>query len=203
MGQIDQFTNSKSVSVCFKEAKNFSSEGLLRGLIVPHAGYIYSGSIAASGYKLLKPKNYKKVIILGFYHGSPEEHSVKVQIPLIRYILGKNIPIEEKYINSPISFNPDQTTLVVASSDLSHYHPLDEANLIDHQSIEAILSQNIKKIYRKVDACGLFPILSLTELSLKFNWIPQLIDYNTSAAVTSDTSHVVGYGCIGYFQKND
>lgn len=202
MGIIEDFTGSKSVTACFQAAvlKNFA--GKLKGLIVPHAGYIYSGSVAAAGYRLLKKGSYNRVIIIGFYHGGRKEHSVKIQIPLIKYVLGKKIKIEEKYIDKIIDLKVQDQTLVVASSDLSHYQPLLLAKVLDKQTITAILSRDEKKICREVNACGIWPILTINRLAKKYNWQPSLIDYQTSASVTADESSVVGYACIGYFAQH-
>jgi len=202
MGIIDEFIASKSVKACFQEAVSKFFNEKLRGLIVPHAGYIYSGSVAATGYQLMKKGSYDRVMVIGFYHGGLEEHSVKIQIPLLKYILGEKIEIEEKYIDKIIDLELNDRTMVVASSDLSHYRPLTVAKILDEQTIKAILSRNEEKIYQKADACGIWPILTINRLAKKYNWQPKLLDYRTSADVTHDKSSVVGYGCIGYFEHN-
>ncbi len=202
MGIIEEFTGSKSVAACFREAVSKNFAGKLKGLIVPHAGYIYSGSVAAAGYRLMKKGGCKRVIIIGFYHGGPEEHSVKIQIPLIKHVLGEKIEIEEKYVNKIIDFKVKDQTIVIASSDLSHYQPLSVAKILDKQTIKAILSRDEEKICREADACGIWPILTINRLAKKYDWQPNLIDYRTSADVTSDESSVVGYGCIGYFAQH-
>mgnify|MGYP000897539731 CR=1 FL=1 len=200
MGIIDQFISSKSLSDCFSDALPMQIPGKLRALIVPHAGYIYSGSVAASGYRLMKAGDYDRVIIVGFYHGGAEEHSVKIQIPFIYYILGKNIIIEEKYVEQIINLYPDERTLVVASSDLSHYYPLPKANQLDRQSIDAILSLDESKIRRQTEACGLWPILTVNKLANRYHWQAQLIDYRTSAEASGDPTSVVGYASIAYYE---
>jgi predicted class III extradiol MEMO1 family dioxygenase len=200
MGIIEEFIRSKSIEDCFKGAVVKKFNGKLRGLIVPHAGYIYSGSIAAAGYRLMKKGNYNRVTVIGFYHGGTEEHSVKVQIPLIRYVLGEEIKIEEKYVDKIIDFEINTQTLVVASSDLSHYWPLKVAKVLDKQTIKVVLSRDEEKIYQKAEACGIWPILTINRLAQKYNWQPKLVDYRTSAEVTGDKNNVVGYGCIGYFE---
>ncbi|MFA4827393.1 MAG: AmmeMemoRadiSam system protein B [Candidatus Shapirobacteria bacterium] len=200
MGITDEFIASKSVGDCFREAVSKKFDGKLKGLIVPHAGYIYSGSVAAAGYRLMKKGDYDRVIVIGFYHGGMEEHSVKVQIPLIKYILGEEIKIEEKYIDKIINFEVNNRTMVVASSDLSHYQSLMVAKKLDERTIKAILSQDEEKICREANACGIWPILTINRLAKKYNWQPRLVDYRTSADVTSDKNNVVGYGCIGYFE---
>lgn len=201
MGVIEQFTNSKNVEDCFRDAVVTKFSGRrLRGLIVPHAGYIYSGSVAASAYRLMKPGDYDRVIVIGFYHGGPEEHSAKIQIPLIRHILGEKIAIEEKYVDDIIDLKIDSRTLVVASSDLSHYQPLPIANKLDHQTIDAILSRDEARIRRQADACGLWPILTVNKLANIYHWQPVLVDYHTSADASGDSSSVVGYASIAYYE---
>lgn len=205
MGIIDEFVNSKSVKDCFRDAVGVDpSIGPVRGLIVPHAGYIYSGSVAASGYKLLNYQlritNYELVKIIGFYHSGDKEneHSVKVQIPLIRYVLGK-VKIEEIYTDEILDLEVDSKTLVVASSDLSHYLPEEVARKVDERTIKAILSKDEEKIKREADACGLMPILTINRLANKYGWKAELVDYRTSGEVAGDYSAVVGYGCVAYF----
>ena len=200
MGIIDEFMASKGVEACFRESVLKKFDGKVRGLIVPHAGYIYSGSVAASGYRLMKKGDYDRVVVIGFNHGGVEEHSVKIQIPLIKYILGEEIRIEEKYVTKIIDLGVDDRTMVVASSDLSHYQPLMAAKKLDERTIGAVLTQDEEKIYREADACGIWPILTINRLAKKYGWQPKLIDYRTSADVTDDKSSVVGYGCVGYFE---
>lgn len=201
MGVIEQFTNSKSVADCFRDAVVKSFPGRLRGLIVPHAGYIYSGSVAAAGYRLMKSEDYDKVIVVGFYHGGPEEHSAKIQIPLIRHILGKKIAVAEKYVDRIVDLKIDDRILVVASSDLSHYQPLEIANVLDKRTIDAILSKDDTRIRRQANACGIWPILTINKLANTYNWQPVLVDYRTSADATGDASSVVGYACIAYYES--
>jgi len=200
MGITNEFIASKRVEDCFREAVSKKFDGKLRGLIVPHAGYVYSGRVAAAGYRLMKKGDYDRVMVIGFYHGGVEEHSIKVQMPLIRYVFGEEIEIEEKYVDKIIDLEVDGRTMVVASSDLSHYQPLMVAKKLDERTIGAVLSRDEEKIYRGADACGIWPILTINRLAKKYNWEPRLIDYRTSAEVTVDESSVVGYGCIGYFE---
>ncbi len=200
MDIIEQFTSSKSLPDCFSDARHTSLPGKLRALIVPHAGYIYSGSVAASGYLLMKPGDYDRVIIVGFYHGGAQEHSVKIQIPFIHYVFGKNVIIEEKYVDEIIDLHPDKRTLVVASSDLSHYYPLPQANQLDRQSIAAILSLDESRIRAQAEACGIWPILTVNKLANRYHWQAKLIDYRTSADASGDSTSVVGYASIAYYE---
>lgn len=196
---------SKPIEECFDEASGATKAMAgkkVKGLIVPHAGYIYSGTVAAAGYKLLKENDYNKVIILGFYHefDRNQEHSVKIQIPFIKHILGK-VEIEEKYCEEgPINLEAGEKTLVVASSDLSHYLPENEARKIDKKTIEAIVSMEEKRIVNEAEACGIMPILTINKIANIKKWKCELVDYKTSGEVTGDLEAVVGYGSFVYYE---
>ena len=161
-------------------------------IIAPHAGYIYSGPIAAYGYKAIQSKKYKTVVILAPSHFfgfngisiwpegsfvtplgsipvddifsqeliikvdkirvSPEvfskEHSLEVQLPFLQKVLGNNFKIVP-VIMGQISLDSCKQfakalkevmdkrdgILIVASTDLSHYHPYDEAVYIDKNTL--------------------------------------------------------------------
>src|SRR3989339_1418451 len=173
---------SKPVEECFGEAKikiqnskidlKFKDKKI-RALIVPHAGYVYSGVVAAMGYALLKYElqvtNCELIKIIGFYHGSDREseHSVKVQIPLIRYVLPE-AKIEEMYADEVLEVEVDGRMLVVASSDLSHYLSQEEAEKTDRRTIEGILGRDGMRIRQEADACGLMPVLTINRLANKY-----------------------------------
>lgn len=185
---------SKPIRECLEEAKEVRVKGKVRAMIVPHAGLVYSGVVAGAAYRLLKRDDYKKVVILGFYHGLTDEHSVEIQVPFIRYCLGE-VEIIKNYgelIN--LDRKVDGKTLVVASSDLSHYLPQKEAEKVDKRTIDSILSMNCDFL----EACGREPILKLNRLAKSRGWKPQLVDYKTSGEATGDYSQVVGYGAIIY-----
>lgn len=200
MGVIEEFTSSKRLGDCFKEAVKKKIRGRLRALIVPHAGYIYSGKVAAAGFRLMKKGDYDRVVVIGFYHGRGEEHSVKVQIPLIEYILGKGVVIEENYVEGMKEWRIGDRDLVVASSDLSHYEPIEKAERMDKKTIEAILSLDEDRIRKEAKACGLWPILNLNSLAKKKGWRAELIDYRTSAEASGERESVVGYAAIAYWE---
>ena len=220
--------------------------GKLRGLVVPHAGYIFSGIVAAKGFKQI-PKDIKTVIVIGpshhFYFKGASlpsythfktplgevkiskkvdslrknkifvnvsdklEHSIEVEIPFLQVLLGNDfelIPImtgnvdPEKLADVLLPLI-DKETLVIASSDLSHYYPYEIAYKIDKNCLEAIPSLNFSKM-RYCEACGKIPILTLMHLAKKLGWYGYLLDYRTSGDTAGNKQSVVGYASIGFFE---
>lgn len=198
---------SKPVKECIKESRvKRGFKGKIRGMIVPHAGYMYSGVVAAAAYRLLKRGDYDRAIIMGPLHGSVEnEHSVKVQIPFLEYMLGKieivtilhgldgDLTREVKELEKRV----DERTLVVASSDLSHYLRQEEAERTDQMTIKSIL--NMKADF--IEACGKEAILVINGLAKLKGWKPHLVDYKTSGEITGDFNSVVGYAGIVYIDN--
>ncbi len=230
------------------EKAPFKSYGRLRGLIVPHAGYMFSGEVAAHGFKQVDVTSVKKVIIVGpshheFFAGAsignythhqtplgsvkvseeanelikkgilaldtPHEHSVEVELPFLQVLLGS-----ENFEILPIvtcSTNPeelakvliehvDDNTLVVASSDLSHYHPYEEALKLDEKSLRAIMSWDFEAMGNECEACGKVPILTLMYIAREKGWFPKFIAYKNSGDVTGKDDAVVGYVAIGFYE---
>lgn len=246
-------------------------EGILRILIVPHAGYDYSGQVAASGFKQIESKDYSTVILLGSSHQAffqsavidendvwetplgqveinqdlaqkivdetqevsfsssahAQEHSLEVEIPFLQSVLSnfKIVPIllgetDENFLENlatVLSKNITPETLVVISTDLSHYPTHEIAKQVDRATIDSILSgdpekfenviaEQIQKDYSGLDtcACGEKAVKVGMILAQKLgegSW--ELIECANSGDVNiGDKSRVVGYGAIGYFLKN-
>ncbi|MEM3364229.1 MAG: AmmeMemoRadiSam system protein B [Candidatus Micrarchaeia archaeon] len=231
-----------------KNAKSPPVRGKLRGLIVPHAGYIYSGIVAAAGYKILKEHKdeYDDIILIGpshymtFYGAASvvsdvwetplgqvvmqpmagkqivplrephiPEHSLEVQVPFLQVcapnakifplLMGGSITPEE--MANDIYNRLTDRTLVIASSDLSHYHPYAEAVRIDSIANSAIPSLDIQRVKRDVEACGKSAILSVMYLAQHFHWKGVVLDYRNSGDTAGDKDSVVGYGCYGFFEE--
>ena len=161
--------------------------GKARGLVAPHAGYIYSGPIAAYGFKTIQGRRYKTVIVMGPTHRYPlrgasipnvagyktplgtvplspladtlrkskvftdvpqaheAEHSIEVELPFLQTVLGdfELVPIligeaDADEIAAAILEHLDDHTLIVASSDLSHYHDYEQAQQLDQHTAELV-----------------------------------------------------------------
>jgi len=89
-------------------------------------------------------------------------------------------------------------TLIVVSSDLSHYHPYAEARKIDAAANEAIPALDVERFASEAEACGKTAILALLYLARKHNWEGHLLDYQTSGDTAGDHSQVVGYGAYAF-----
>lgn len=147
-----------------------------------------------------------------------QEHSLEVELIFLQMIL-KDFEIVPILIGQPdgevltrlaekISQNLDQETLLVVSTDLSHYLPDEIASKTDRQTINIILTGNPEEFQNIPDlntrACGYLPILvALKTASLLKNLEFEEIKYANSADSSGDKSRVVGYAAIGAWEKED
>jgi len=232
----------------------------LAAIVVPHAGYVYSGHVAAQAYALLKGRPIQRVVVIapchidafgfssvfdgdaydtplgrvpvdtafvaklasmdkrvqrsGRGHGMVNgrgEHSLEVQLPFLQRVLKdfKLVPIvmgEQDYgtcralgvalaksIQGP-------GTLVVASSDLSHFHTYDKATQLDRKTLQALeewdylsMARNFER--RVWEACGGGPIVAAMIAAERLGATEaRVLKYANSGDVTGDKSSVVGYG---------
>lgn len=138
-----------------------------------------------------------------------EEHSIEVQIPFLQNILKntwKLIPIIAGSVsdyNIKIAANHlaeiiDDKTLIVISTDLSHYNDKDIAKKLDQKCIDSINSLNFDP---ECEACGEIGIKLLLEIAKQKNWKAEIIKYGDSEDITGDNSSVVGY-VSAVFMKN-
>ena len=240
---------SVAVDKYIKDSKEMKVKGKLQALIVPHAGYAYSGIVAGAGYKLLQQKlkegqKFRKVILLGpshfvGFHGAslskedfitplgivksgkekltaeeisdlPEahlkEHSLEVQLPFLQKVLGDfelypmvlgeqdNASILK--LAKVIEEFKDDNTLILISSDLSHYLAYDTAVKRDTQTLSNIRDGNMNDL----EACGYEPIRVLMQLAKNLGWISILLDYRNSGDTSGNKTQVVGYAAIAYVQ---
>lgn len=216
----------------------------IRAIIVPHAGYIYSGQTAAKAYALIKQQKdaINKVILIGpshhfYFEGCalPEcdqfssplgtieicdsdrqavkhhslvicsdrvhqaEHSLEVQLPFLQICLNQGLqltPIVTSHISAPdlaAIIDPlwDKETLLVVSSDLSHFHPYEEANQIDHETCNEI--EHYQSSITPEQACGSTGINALLLLAQKHRYPLHQLQQLNSGDTAGDKSRVVGY----------
>jgi AmmeMemoRadiSam system protein B/AmmeMemoRadiSam system protein A len=231
-------------------------------LVAPHAGYPYSGPVAAYSYAWLKGRKFDRVVVIapshyeafGFssvYDGgaystplgqvpvdrvfaqqlakmdssiklsglghtpSPDrpEHAIEVQLPFLQRVLGQFqlVPIvvgDQSYDAcralgmSLAKLIQKSNTLIVASSDLSHYHSYDEASRLDRKTLRAIgeydyfdLARNLE--LRVWEACGGGPIVAamIAAEQLGANQA-HVLHYANTGDTTGDGGRVVGYGAV-------
>jgi len=136
-----------------------------------------------------------------------KEHSLEVQVPFLQTMFKKFelIPLatgqDTKYTKIAKELNSilDEHTLIVVSTDLSHYFSQAQANNLDKSSIDFVLSQSSRDIKNEAEACGLEGILILNEIANMNKWKVELIDYRTSGDITGDHLKVVGYASFVYY----
>jgi AmmeMemoRadiSam system protein B len=130
-----------------------------------------------------------------------KEHSTEVQFPFIKHYLPNveiieliygDIQVQElAYIIFALLNNPQNA--VVISSDLSHFHNLDEANRLDNSCLKAVDTLNLLELNNGCEACGLIGIKAMIQVAKKLKLSSKILDYRTSANASRDESSVVGY----------
>lgn len=216
-----------------------------KALIVPHAGYVYSGPIAATAYARLRPwrDRYHRVVLLGPCHGvavsglalsgadafrtplgdvpldktaiaglaMPDitvieathkfEHSLEVHLPFLQTVLGRFslVPLvvgdaaPETVAAVLETLWGGSETLVVISSDLSHYLTYDDARHADSDTCRAIENFAARSIDRR-HACGATPIGGLLIVARRRGMRVTTLDLRNSGDTAGDRDAVVGYG---------
>lgn len=215
-----------------------------KAIIVPHAGYIYSGKTAAIAYARLLPYRalIKRVILLGPVHRVPvrglalpdteafltplgeieidqnaiasltgltqvvlsqaahsQEHSLEVQLPFLQTVLdsfklvplavGDATPAEVAEVLNVLWGGPE--TLIVISSDLSHYLPYGLAQSVDKETVQHILGMSTSLTHQQ--ACGATPVNGLILAAKHHHIKPILLDLCNSGDTAGDKGRVVGY----------
>jgi hypothetical protein len=247
-------TLKKDIKSYLKEASIPEISQKPLAIITPHAGYMYSGPVAAYAYKALTGYDYSTVVVISPSHrayfpfisvwpkGSYEtplgmidvdedlcerllksediqddthphtaEHALEIQLPFLQSVLKtfklcplimgrQDLSLCESLAESLHKNMKDpDNTLVVASSDLSHFHSSHTAENMDRQVANRIdafdisgLSLDFERAYS--EACGGGPILTaLLYAKLLSKTNAKVLRYAHSGHVTGDNSSVVGY----------
>ncbi|MBM3891208.1 MAG: AmmeMemoRadiSam system protein B [Verrucomicrobia bacterium] len=133
------------------------------------------------------------------------EHSGEVQVPflqktlkdfkLVSLVFGQADPAQAA---QSIATLLDEKTLLIASTDLSHYHPYDEAKAMDKRCVEAICNLDLDGIGQD-SACGRLPVLTLMHLAKTYGWKAKLLDHRNSGDTAGGKDRVVGYAAIAFY----
>lgn len=136
-----------------------------------------------------------------------EEHSVEVQMPFLVSVV-KDLKLMvlitgevEDHVRAAYELNRemDEHTVLVISSDLSHYHDYETAGKMDKKTIDQIIS--LEGNVNSEQACGFNGINILIELARVNGWVPRLLNYRNSGDTAGGKSQVVGYCAIGFYSK--
>ena len=222
-----------------------------RAVIVPHAGYIYSGFTANFAYRFLKQTKAKRLIVIGpshhhYFQGisgsyyehyetpcgaleidSPylfalakkfdigfepkaheKEHSTEVQMPFIKHYFPQTKIIELIYSDTTAktlaslitALLQNKDNAVVISSDLSHFHSLEEAKAFDEHCLRGVAHMDLSELTQGCEACGLIGIQAMVLAAKQLHLRSKLLDYRTSADTSGDSSSVVGYMSAMFYQ---
>jgi AmmeMemoRadiSam system protein B len=225
----------------------------VKALIVPHAGLIYSGPVAASAYRAIMKQagQIKRVVLLGpshrvGFHGiatisaseyrmpmgdiridqaaiqqisylpqvvqldeaHAAEHSLEVQLPFLQAVLDDFLLVPLVVGDCPSSQVAEvldrlwggEETLIVISSDLSHYNSYEVAQAQDQQTSQAILNLQPENIHYD-DACGRNPVNGLLLAAQQHHLKPHLIDLRNSGDTAGSHDRVVGYGAYAFVDE--
>jgi AmmeMemoRadiSam system protein B len=224
-----------------------------KAVIVPHAGYIYSGPIAATAYQRIAAgrDRIRRVVLLGPAHRVPVrglalpgveafatplglvpvdgaavaslrdlpqvvesapahawEHSLEVQLPFLQKVLddftlvplvvGDATAEEVAEVLERLWGGPE--TLIVISSDLSHYLPYELAQRIDTETAKRILA--LSSVTHE-QACGGTPVNGLLLAARRHGLRPELLDLRNSGDTAGDPDHVVGYAAFAFLDPEE
>ena len=218
-----------------------------KAIIVPHAGYIYSGGVAAYAYRTLAAvrEQVRRVVVLGPAHRAAvrgfvlpaaqafstplgevplsridwlmlqargdvyvddqphaQEHCIEVQLPFLQTMLGSfsMVPIlvgdasDDSVAEVLEALWGGPETLIVISSDLSHYLPYRQAQWTDRSTVDQVLE--LRPGISHQQACGATPVNGLLLAAQRRLLKPQLLDLRNSGDTAGDRSRVVGYASL-------
>jgi hypothetical protein len=220
-----------------------------KALVAPHAGYVYSGPIAASAYALLAGMagRIRRVVLLGPAHRVPvrglalpaverfatplgeveidldavaalrdlpqvadsagahaAEHSLEVHLPFLQRVLGRFLLVPLVVGQATAAevaevldrlWGGDET-LIVVSSDLSHYLPYDAAREVDRDTVERLLRLDAQIGHEQ--ACGATPVNGLLLAARRRGLCAELLDLRNSGDTAGDRRRVVGYASVAF-----
>jgi AmmeMemoRadiSam system protein B/AmmeMemoRadiSam system protein A len=254
---------TKDIKGYLKQVPAHKIEGELIALISPHAGYMYSGQVAAHAYKLLEGKGYDIVVIIApshraYFKGasiypkggyrtplgivpiaeeitealmkkSPlidsipqahsQEHSLEIQLPFLQVVLKdfrlvpivmgeQALPMCKELSAAIADVIKGKNALLIASTDLSHFHTYDEAVALDQQFVKhvgAFAPEGLNKALEggQCEACGGGPVVAVMLAAQTLGADKsEVLNYANSGDVTRDQSRVVGYMAAVLYRSN-
>ena len=218
-----------------------------KALVVPHAGYVYSGPIAASAYAKVRGLPIERVVLVGPSHRVPlrgvaapsarklrtplgdlevdvealdragvprddlaheSEHSLEVQLPFLQRVLPRarvcpivcgRASVEDVARVLRALWGGDET-LIVVSSDLSHYLPYAEGRRADERTAEKIVALD-----GDIDgegACGYVGLRGMLAVAREKGLVGELLDLRSSGDTAGPRSEVVGYGAFAFTEAS-
>lgn len=251
------------VNVFLTRAETVPAPGRLISLIAPHAGYQFSGQVAAYTYKQLADRDVRTVILIGPSHRKAfqgasvytagyfktplgririnekaarmlinesahvrfdagafqEEHSLEVQLPFLQQtlqdftivpiLIGSLTRESFQHLSAKLAdlLDRDEKTILIASTDLSHYHNNETALAKDAKVISAIERMSVEELQQLImtgegELCGAAPVILTMNISRSLGATNGILyRYANSGDITSDRSSVVGYAAMGLYKS--
>ncbi len=232
------------------------------GIAVPHAGYMYSGGVAARAYRQVMDRDFDLVVVISpshriyfeeisVYNGAAyqtplgdipvdqdsakklaslhpgilysdlghdiDEHALEVQLPFLQQVFYdfKLLPIImgnqdaaniEILTDALTKLLADKKALIVASSDLSHFHSYEKAKTLDNVVVEDVARYDYKKLAGDLqkglcEMCGAGPVITTMKVCEKLGANKsKVLLYRNSGDVTGDRDQVVGYMSAMFYE---
>lgn len=238
--------------------------GEVLGLIAPHAGYIFSGQVAAHAYRQIQGKPFHNVAVvapshraafagasvyhqggyrtplgvvpvnaalardlmarsdrLNFYpQAHAHEHSLEVQLPFLQRVLKdfQLVPVImgdhdlttcRMLAGALASIASNGGLLLVASTDLSHYHSQDEARVLDEAILHKVAAFDPEGLHEALrsgrgEACGAGPMVAVMMAAREMGaGESRVLHYATSGDVSGDRQNVVGYMAAALYRSRE
>ncbi len=251
----------KDIESYFASVPDLRLGGEIVGLIAPHAGYVYSGPVAAHAYNLVRDEKFAAVIVVGpshrvAFHGvsifgsggyeTPlgvvpvaeelakdikgfssivqeipaahlQEHSLEIQLPFLQVALGdfSFVPLVMGDQNESTCRDlaeaihqavGNKKVLIVASSDLSHFHNYHMAMQMDAIVLDHLQNADAAGLLENMDkgiceACGGGPMVVTMLVAGRLGAAKsRILQYANSGDITGEKSSVVGYGAVVYYK---
>ncbi len=243
-------------SLMAKAGQPGADAAIPKAIIVPHAGLVYSGAIAADGFATILPAagTIRRIVIIGPAHrmafqgiavadatafATPlgtvpvDEEAINALLALPQvqrlnaaHVQEHGLEIELPFIQNVFANQPDVTivpllvsrcaahqvedvveqlwggpeTLIVISSDLSHFHDDATARKMDDRTRQLIENFTAEELGFD-DACGCLPIMGLLRAAHKRGMKAKTLSMQNSSTASGDTSRVVGYGAWAFFEN--
>jgi MEMO1 family protein len=248
------------IEAYFRNVPEREAPGRIIGLVAPHAGYVYSGQVAAYAYRLIRGADYEKVIVISpshrmYFEGASiwtgagfetplgvvpvdqelvaallaadgliaeipaahgREHALEIQLPFLQVALGEFsfVPLVmgaqdggtcRRLAEAIAGAVGNRRTLIVGSSDLSHFHSYSEAVRLDSVAVENMRKFDPEGLLRDLarqacEACGGGPAATAMMAARALGADrAELLKYANSGDVTGDRREVVGYASAIFF----
>ncbi len=249
-GRADDLARTIDDFMASARGREAASEPAPKAIVVPHAGYVFSGPIAASAFARVAPHAdvIRRVILVGPLHRAyarglvwpgakalatplgdvavdgvalalvPEvrvdahahaaEHSLEVELPFIKRLLpratvvpiGASVATAAEVGRTLLALYGGPETLIVISTDLSHYLPYGEAKRVDQETIQRVLTLDVDAVDHD-RACGATGLTGLMWLAREKGLVPRVYDLRSSGDTAGDHRRVVGYAALGFYER--